>query len=228
MIERAGLRGSGPGQAALYWNAAVVAEAQGRLGDAVHFSQRALELMSEQNGSRDLGALYVTCAQLLVTVDPGRAGQAVRLLDQALPLLKDFASDGDLGTWEGTRAAAALAQGEPVAAEDFARQAVVTLPSHQSAERAQAHVSLGDALAVQGRTGEAEASYQDAYEVLHDGAAGRKAAVIWRQVADRLVRSGRPELALDAYQRALDTVGVRSAAPATVARPTQAPAAVGS
>jgi tetratricopeptide (TPR) repeat protein len=80
-------------------------------------------------------------------------------------------------------------------------------------------VSLGDALAVQGRTGEAEASYQDAYEVLHDGAAGRKAAVIWRQVADRLVRSGRPELALDAYQRALDTVGVRSAAPATVARP---------
>ena len=213
MIERAERRGSTPGQAALYWNAAVIAEAQGRLGDAVHFSQRALALMSEQNGSRDLGALYVTCAQLLVTVDPDRAGQAVRLLEQALPLLKDFASDSDLGAWESTRAAAALALGEPVAAEDFARQAVVTLPPHQQPERAQAQLSLGDALAVQGRTGEAEASYLAAYEVLRDGATGRKAAVIWREVADRLTTSGRPELALEAYRRALDTVGVRPPAP---------------
>ena len=122
LIERAERRGSTPGQAALYWNAAVVAEAQGLLTDAVHLSQRALALLSEQNSSRDLGVLYTTCAHFLLEVDPSRAGQAVGLLERALPLLKDFASAADLGTWEGTRALAALAQGEPVTAEEFARR----------------------------------------------------------------------------------------------------------
>jgi tetratricopeptide (TPR) repeat protein len=210
MIERAEQRGSTPGQAALYWNAAVVAEAQGRLSDAVHLSQRALALMSEQNSSRDLGVLYTTCAYFLLEVDPGRAGRAVGLLERALPLLKDFASAADLGAWEATRALAALAQDEPVAAEDFARQAVVTLAETPQPEAAQARLSLGDALAVQGRHDEAAASYLAASAVLEQCPPVRKVAVIWREVADRLAGSGQEEAALVAYRRALDSVGVRA------------------
>jgi tetratricopeptide (TPR) repeat protein len=209
MIEGAEQRGNTPGQAALYWNAAVVAEAQGLLTDAVHLSQRALALLSEQNSSRDLGVLYTTCAYFLLEVDPSRAGQAIGLLERALPLLKDFASAADLGAWESTRALAALAEGEPVAAEDFARQAVVTLAETARPEGAQAHVSLGDALTVQGRYAEAATSYLAAYAVLDRCPTARKAAVIWREVADRLTGCGQSEVAVSAYRRALDTVGVR-------------------
>lgn len=212
MIERAERRGSTPGQAALYWNAAVVAEAQGRLDDALQLSQRALALMSEQNASRDLGVLYTTCAQMLLEIDRTRADQAVGLLHLALPLLKDFASTADLGTWERTRATAALAQGEPGDAEDFARRAVLTLAQATPAERAQARLSLGDALAVQGRRAEAATSYLTARDLLEEGPASRRTAVIWREIADRLT-TALPQVALASYRRALDTAGVRPTTP---------------
>lgn len=218
MIEQAEQRGSTPGQAALYWNAAVVAEAQGRLSDAVHLSRRALALMSEQDSSRDLGVLYTTCAHFLLEVDPGRAGQAVGLLERALPLLKDFASASDLGAWEATRALAALAQDEPVAAEDFARQAVVTLAETPQPEAAQARLSLGDALGVQGRHDEAASNYLAACAVLEQCSPVRRTAVVWREAADRLAGSGQAEAAVAAYRRALDTAGVRP-----VTRPTTQP-----
>lgn len=219
MIERAERRGSTSGQAALYWNAALVAEVQGRLGDAVQLSQRALALLSEHDNSRDLGVLYAACAHFLLQVDPGRAPEAVRLLERALPMLKDFASAADLGDWESTRARAALALGEPVAAEGFARQAVVTLAKLPQAESARAQVTLGDALAAQGRRAEAVRSYLAAVDVLRLCPQARKAAAVWREVADRLAESGLADAAVAAYQRALDTAGVR---PAT--RPAIAPA----
>jgi tetratricopeptide (TPR) repeat protein len=235
MIEKAERQGSAPGQASLYWNAALVAELQGRLGDAVQLSQRALALLSEQNNSRDLGVLYVTCAHFLLQVDPGQAREAIGLLERALPMLKDFASAADLGEWEGTRARAALALGELVAAEDFARQAVVTLAKLASTESARAHVTLGDALAAQGRQAEAARSYLAASDVLELCPQARKASPIWREVADRLAESGRADAAMVAYRRALDTAGVRPGARSAVtpaatattvsARPTPAPRA---
>jgi tetratricopeptide (TPR) repeat protein len=210
MIERAERRANTPGQAALYWNAAVVAEAQGRLDDAVRLSERALALLSEQSASRDLGVLYTTCAYFLLEVDPSRADRAVGLLDRALPLVQDFASAADLGAWESTRALAALAQGESVAAEDFARRAVITLTDTPQPEGAQARLNLGDALAVQGREAEATSSYLTAYAVLEQCPPARKTAAIWREVADRLIGCGQVDLALAAYRRALDTAGVRA------------------
>jgi tetratricopeptide (TPR) repeat protein len=218
MIEQAERRGSTPGQAALYWNAAVVAQTQGRLGDAVHLSERALALLSEQNSSRDLGVLYTTCAQLVLQVDPAQASQAVELLNRARPLLDDFATDTDRGEWEGVRAMAALAQGEPLAAEGFARQALGTLSASIQPEGVKAQLSLGDALAAQGRTAEATAGYLAAFEALEEGPTERRTATLWRELADRLAGCGQPEAALTAYRRALDSAGVRA-----VARPRPSP-----
>ncbi|HET9656903.1 MAG TPA: helix-turn-helix domain-containing protein [Kineosporiaceae bacterium] len=212
LIERAERRGSTAGQAALYWNAALVEEAQGRLTEAVQLSERAVALLSEQHPSRDLGLLYTTCAYFLLEIDSSRAGQAVGLLDLALPVLKDFAASADLGFWEGTRALAALALGEPVAAEDYARQAVVTLAAEDRPEHAQAHLSLGDALTLQGRDQEAMAAYLAADQALQRCPQTRAAAAMWRELADRLVRAGKADEALTAYRRALDVAGVRAPA----------------
>jgi tetratricopeptide (TPR) repeat protein len=218
MIEQAERRGHSPGQAALYWNAAVVAQTQGRLGDAVHLSERALALLSEQNSSRDLGVLYTTCAQLVLQVDPVQASQAVELLNRAQPLLDCFATDADRGEWEGVRALAALAQGEAIAAEEFARQALDTLAASIQPEGVKAQVSLGDALAAQGRAAEATASYLAAVETLQECPPGRRTAALWRELADRLAERGQPEAALTAYRQALDSAGVRA-----VARPRSGP-----
>lgn len=212
LIERAERRGSPQGQAALYWNAALVAEAQGRLTDALHLSERALALLSEQNSSRDLGVLYTTCAHFLLEVDQTRAAQAVGLLERALPLLRDFASATDLGMWEGTRALAALAQGESPTAEEFARRAVLSLAGRCGPEGPQAQMSLGDALAAQGRTDEATASYLAAHHALDRCPATRQASAIWREIADRLIRTGQQETGIMAYRRALDAAGVRAPA----------------
>lgn len=218
MIEQAERRSSTPGQAALYWNAAVVAQERGRLGEAVRLSERALALLSEQNSSRDLGVLYTTCAELVLQVDPAQAGQAVELLDRARPLLDCFATAADLGEWEDVRAMAALVQGEPLAAEDFARQALGTLPASVQPEGAKAQLILGDALAAQGRSVEAAASYLAAVKVLRECPAQRRTATLWRELADRLTGCGHPETALTAYRQALDSAGVRA-----VARPRLSP-----
>jgi tetratricopeptide (TPR) repeat protein len=224
LVEQAQRRGSPAGQAALYWNAALVLEAQGRLTEAVQLSERAVALQSEQDPSRDLGLLYTTCAYFLLEADPSRAPEAIALLAQALPVLRDFASAADLGFWEGTRALAALAQDEPVAAEDYARQAALTLADEDRPEHAQAHLTLGDALSVQGRTDEARSAYLAAQNALRRCLPTRAAAAMWRELADRLTRAGHVEAALSAYRQALDTAGVRAPAlPAGIRGETAAP-----
>lgn len=212
LIERAERLGSPEGQAALYWNAAMVREAQGHLTEALQLSERALGLLSEQNASRDLGVLYTTCAYFLLQVDPQRADEAVTLLDRALPILKDFAATADLGTWEGIRAMAALARGAVVEAEDFARRAVVTLAGEVRTELAQAHMSLGDALTLQERHAEAQDAYRLAEQALGAVPQSRATAPIWRELAERLVRAERPEGAVRAFRQALDAAAVRSCA----------------
>ncbi len=209
LIERAQRRGSTPGQAALYWNAALVEETQGNLAGALQLSQRALALLSEQSPSRDLGVLYATCASILLEAAPDRAGEAVGLLERALPLLKDFATGADLGDWEATRARAALVQGEPVTAEEFARRAVVSLAGEARIELAQAQMSLGDALDLQERHQAANDAYRSAGEALHHCPPSRATAAIWRELAERLVRLGQTEAAVTAYGQALDAAAVR-------------------
>ena len=87
---------------------------------------------------------------------------------------------------------------------------MVTLAETPRPEGAQAQMSLGDALAAQGRHAEAATSYLAAYHALDRCPPARKTAVIWREIADRLTGCGQSEVALTAYRRALDTVGVRS------------------
>lgn len=210
LAERAG----GPGgQAALLWNSALIAEARGRLDEAVRLSRRALALLSEQENIRDLPRLQFAVAGLLITTDPGGVEQAVALLDAALPALQDLGSAVDLGCWEIERTRAELILGRPKEAELVARKAIDHLSGHPIPETVRAHLLLGDCLAAQGHEGPALAEYVRATEMLGELPPTRHAATLWRELAERHTRRNATRAAVDATFHALDLAGIRTTIP---------------
>ncbi len=208
------MRAGGPGgQAGLLWNAAIIAEARGQLDEAVRLSTRALGLMSEQGGSRDLPRLQCEVAAFLLSADATNAREAVALLDAAFPTLQDLGSTIDLGCWKLQRARAELALGNPVEAELAAREAVQRLDPHKIPEAVRAHIVLGDCLAVTGHSDQAVVEYSHAAEALRLMPATRHQATLWRDLGDRRADQGDPEQAVDAYRRALDLAGIRAGSP---------------
>ncbi|NLT53403.1 MAG: helix-turn-helix domain-containing protein [Actinomycetales bacterium] len=198
------------GQSALYWNAALIAEARDRHEEALHLCERALALVSEGDTTRDLGRLRSDVAWLILWTDPSRAPEATAILERALPDLQDLGSPADLATWERVRSLADLLTGSPEQAERTARQALLHLSAYPDAETARVLITLGDAIAVQGHTSEACTQYHGAMESLSALPVSRHTASLWREIADRLLLFNETDPAVKAYQQALNAAGVRS------------------
>ena len=78
LIHEAEEVGSLRGQASLYWNAAVLAEREGRVDEALHLSRRALAHLGELGESRDLARLKLASAEVLLAADPPQGGRGPR------------------------------------------------------------------------------------------------------------------------------------------------------
>ncbi len=219
LIDEAEAAGSGRGRAAVYWNAALLAERNGRLDDAVALSRRALAQLSEFGDSRDLARLKLASAEVLLLADPPRTFEAARALDLAQSELRRLGSELDLVTFHNLRSMVALFERDPVRAERLAREASERVPSDaRSEELAQAHRTLGDALAAQDKRDEAVHHWRLATE-LHEvaGTPGRGGALTWRDLAERFRGAGQSEAAMQAYRAALDAAGVRDRTAALLA-----------
>lgn len=222
--------GSSFGEAAAYWNAALVAESRGRLHEALSMSQRALALMGEQGTSRNLTRLQYVAAWLILRADPDRAWYAATLLDRARPALEDLASPAERGYWELSRGVAHLLSGDARAAERLLRRARVHLEDvGDEGEIIQVVMSLADALVAQGRQDDGLAGYREAVELLGHFRPGWRAAALYRSLAYRLSLAGDPAGAVRCLDLALDARGIRAeTVPADVAfgrrEPAPAPA----
>jgi tetratricopeptide (TPR) repeat protein len=226
LIEAAETAGSRGGQAALYWNAALLAERDGRLDDALEYSRKAIAHLGELGDSRDLARLKVDSASVLLTADPPFIDEARDILERARADLRRAGSELDLVAWEYIRSMVALLDGDPAAAEALARSAVERLPDDAtSVHLSLGHQALGDALAAQGRHGEAKEHYDLAADLRIAGMPGRGAALQWRDLAERLLASGDTTSALTAFRRALDAAGVRDRTRAVLAAIAGSPAA---
>jgi tetratricopeptide (TPR) repeat protein len=219
LIRTARAAGSAFGEAAAYWNAALVAESRGRLFEALRLSQRALGLMSEEGSSRNLTRLQYSAAELILRAEPGRAWQASAILDQSLPALEDLGSPKELGVWESVRAVAYLLTGDPKSAERLARRARVHLQdAGDFGQTVNVVITLGDSLVAQGRQDAGMASYREAARLLSAERPGWRAAVMYRSIAYRLSLGGDPAGAAECLQSALEARGVSAqTAPADVA-----------
>lgn len=227
LIQLAEERGTPRGQSAIYWNAAIVAEAQGKIAEALHLSTRALALATELGSERDLPRLRVQAAWFLLRCSPPRPEEATRILDTALAELRDLGSKIDLAEWEQVRALAELLLGHPRSAERLAREALLHLSSQPSVESAQTLMTLGDALVAQGRREEARQHYLAARDTLTTVSLGRRSAGPLREVALRFELLGDADTALTLYRSSLAAANVPSAEHAVRAA-FKAGAAVGS
>lgn len=208
-LTQAESHGQAAGQAALYWNAAVLAEHEGRLTHALALCERALGLYGELGTVRDTPRLQLDMAWLLLLDDPPQVTRAADLLQRSADALADLGSRVDRARWNWLTATTLLHQGDLAAAEPLARYAVELIATGGPVERAQALLTLSDVLLGQGRPADAIEPLLGAFASLEDAPPGRTTSFTWRAVAERLARVGEITSAGEAFRRALDGAGIR-------------------
>jgi transcriptional regulator with XRE-family HTH domain len=203
------------GQAALLWNAAMLAQHQGQLTRGLGIAERAVGLLSELEGARDYARLRMAVASLLLAMDPPDVQRAGDFLQRCQADLHDMGSPADLELWHALMTQVSLLAGDLDEAGVRARQAVelATTKALPASTQAQALVALSDALAAHGRDhGE---PLQRALTELEAAAATltRWDAQQVREVAERLA-SVDPPAAVRAFRLAVQCAVVpdRSAA----------------
>jgi tetratricopeptide (TPR) repeat protein len=211
LVKAAQEAGSPLGEAAAYWNAALVAESRGQLHEALHLSQRALGVLSEQGTTRNLARLQLSVAWFILCAEPDHAWQAAAILDGSRAGLDDLGSPTERAYWESNRSVAHLLGGESRQAERLARRALLHLQAAgDPLEAGQARINLGDALMAEGLPEQAFEAYRVAAERLVGLPTGWKSASLHRSVAYRLALAGDADGAMRAMDRALDAAGVRA------------------
>lgn len=197
------------GQASIYWNAALLAEKEGRTAESLHLCERALGLMSELDNTRDYARLRFELAGLLLVDEPPQVERAADLLARSFDDLRDLGGRSDLAQWNQASSTTLLFQGDASAAEARARQALDLVHGAAPIERAAALVVLADALTAQGRAEQANEFLTSAYAALAEARSVRATALQWREVAERMVEAGDTDTAVEAFRRALNSAGVR-------------------
>jgi transcriptional regulator with XRE-family HTH domain len=204
LISEADARASATGQAAIYWNAALVAETFGRVDEAYHLAQRALGKLSEMGDSRDLSRLRMAAAELLLHAVPPRPEEAWRALEAARGPLSDFGSAVDRAGWEVAAATVQLHRGDLGEATRLASEALDRVNDVEDHVSAMALITLGDVAAAHGRSADALSHYRTAAGRLGGLKVNRAAATMWRELGERLADEQDLHGALDAYRSALD------------------------
>jgi tetratricopeptide (TPR) repeat protein len=210
LIDEAEAAGSHGGQAALYWNASILAEREGRIDEALRLSRKALAHMGELGDSRDLARLKLESAAVLLAADPPRVEEAAAALERAQEDLRRVGSEVDLVEFDRVGSTAALLSLDPATAEDLARGATRRVPADAAAQPLSlAHRALGDALLAQGRRAEGLQQWSNAADLHAMSNPGRGTALSWRDLGERFRAAGDTEAAVNAYRAALDAAGIR-------------------
>lgn len=197
-------------QAAAYWNASLIAQERGRVGEAVLLAEKALARLGEGDGGRNLVRLRLVHAGLMLRQDEPDTAAAVAVLQGLLEPLSDTGSQIDVANAETELARAWLMEGDAAAAEGAARSAIARLGDRPRMETAWALILLGRALKQQGGSREASVRLRHAAQILDSTQAGRQAAAAWGELADVLMSAGETAEAVTAYRRALAAAGVQA------------------
>ncbi len=195
-----------------YWNAAIVAESRGRLGEALALVDRAQELFGESDDLRNLARLRVGYAWLLLQQSPPQAARALELLDDVRSEITAYGGAVDLGYCDTERARALLLLGRIGDAKAAVEGALISLGSQPRIEAARARLLLGRILREQGRTADCLEQCAAAAAILESLGPSRQVASAWRELGDLYREIGRVDDALAGYDQAFRAVRV---APAT-------------
>lgn len=205
--------GSPAAQGAAYWNASIIEAERGRTSDAVALAEKALGLLREGQGSRNLARLRIELGILLLQLDPPDIQAARGYLDSAS---EEFAwastSPVDSARADVALAKAHLLAGETSAAQELAERVCAGPSDAFPLVAAEARRVLGQARLHLGDRGGASAAYQDAAALLTGVGVDRGAAQLWFELADLLDDIGEPDAARRAYRSAAAATGLQSSA----------------
>jgi transcriptional regulator with XRE-family HTH domain len=212
LVRIADAMGAPHTRGAAYWNAALMAESRGDVGQALVLVDRALALFGESNDRRNLGRLRITYAWMLLQQSPPQAEHALEMLDKVRGELVLHGSTVDVGYCDTERARALLAMGRIAEARAAAEASLSGLGEKPRIESAQAGLLLGRVLREQGNVAGCLEQCAAAAGRLEAMGASRQAAGAWRELGDLYRDLDRDGEALDAYDRALRAVRVTPAA----------------
>jgi transcriptional regulator with XRE-family HTH domain len=209
VIERAEKLNSREAQGNAYWNASMVAADRGQLNLALELAAKTLGLLSESAPGRNLAAMRVTYAWLLLRCDPPRLDEAEELLARAHEVFTALSMSSHLASCETEVARCALLRGRFDDAIEIGSRAIAKC-ADGAPELAQARMVSGLALTFSGRPDEGIALMTNAADLMAVLGSRLDAARAWRELAEALIQIGRPEQAIDALRRAADCAGAQS------------------
>lgn len=211
LVQAADEMGAPHTRGAAYWNASVVAEARGDLAQALSLIDRALALFGEGDDRRNLAGLRMAYAWLLLQGDEPRATEALTLLDGVRDEVAAHGGVDDLRHFESTRADALLALGRLDEAHDAAQAALRDLDDQPRMETARARLVLARVLRAEGDVDQSAREGALAASMLDAMGATRRAATAWRELGDLYRDLGRTDEALEAFDRALQSLRITHA-----------------
>ena len=195
---------------AAYWNASLVAEARGHLGEALTLAEKALAMYAEAGSQRSYSRLKVAYAWLLLRQGEPAVARSQSLLEQARAELADTGGAVDVAYCDTELARCALLAGRSEDAVVIARRVIDAL-GESRLETGRAMLVLGQALCELGKVAQGRAQVAAASQVLAGSGGGREAAAAWSEAGDVLSQLGEHTAATDAYQRALGLLGMAPA-----------------
>ena len=208
LVRTADTMGAPHTRGAAYWNAALMAESRGDIGQALVLVDRALAMFGESDDRRNLGRLRLAYAWLLLQQSPPEAEHALEMLDNVRGEIVTHGSKVDVGYCDAERARALLALGRLTEAREAAEASLAGLGDNPRIESAPARLLLGRVLREQGDLPGCLEQCSAAAEMLDAMGASRQAAGAWRELGDIYREVDQAEAALDAYDRALRAVRV--------------------
>lgn len=197
-------------RAAAYWNASVVEAERGRIADAVELAERALALLREGQGERDLARLRIELGILLLELDP----PDIEAARASLRTASEQAAWANTSPVDAARADNALAKahvlaGEFIEARALAERVCAETTASFPLVAAEARRIQGQACFGLGDRAEAVRAYQQAAALLTGVGADRGAAQLWFELADLFDELGEADAARDAYRSAAAATGLR-------------------
>lgn len=211
-IEQADGIGSPVAKASAYWNASLVESRKGASQLALDLARKALQQFELGEDGRNLARLRGHVADMQLQMDPPDAAGAITTLKQAARELEwSSASPADRASQLQTRARAHLLLGEHEMARADIHASMAMLPVAAESEKAYAHAVLGEIEMHAGNTQGAREALLSAVRMLSAAGADREAAQLWFELATHLRSVGELEAALDAFERAAASTGLRVA-----------------
>lgn len=194
-----------------YWNTSILESERGNHEEAVALGRKAIELVDSAESARNAARLRLALGLMLLRLDPPQLDDGkVEIKAAERELASTAANAVDLARARYGRARVAYFQGELDQAEQIAVACLEEGAGNSPMQAADLHVLLGQIAFCRGERERARSAYGDAVLALSTAGADRQVAQVWFELGGLWQSVGCTEEALDAFQRAGASSGLRA------------------